>query len=180
MSDFKDILLPIAELLEAKDRDYGLSFDLLRNEYGPTSFYIRMSDKLNRIKHVDKNGPVVNETVLDTLRDMVGYAALEIRHRMAIQELAEDSGFKVEVKNEGQCCFNCEYVNTESQAHPHSECFLMAHKNWTLGNVDRNCISCADYRCAGCMKVNKKEIEAAFYCYGRNYLYWTPKREGTE
>ena len=83
-NEFEAILYPIAELLEKKNTDYGDSFKKLRDEYGPTSFYIRLTDKFNRLKQLDKAGALVkDETVIDTLKDMIGYVTLEIRYREA-------------------------------------------------------------------------------------------------
>ncbi len=81
MSKFKQVLDPIAELLQEKNADYGNSFHKLRDKYGPVAFYIKLADKMARIEQVDKNGALVNETVLDTLMDIIGYCVLEIIYR---------------------------------------------------------------------------------------------------
>lgn len=79
--NFIDIAAEVIDLLERKEKDYGNSYDRLRKEFGPTSFYIRLFDKLYRLQQVDQNGHQVAETAEDTLKDMVGYILLELRHR---------------------------------------------------------------------------------------------------
>lgn len=87
MSEFKEILLPIAELLEKKNTDYGDSYKVLRDKYGALSYYIRLADKMNRIEQVDKHGIKVDtESAIDTLRDIIGYTALELKYRMELSE----------------------------------------------------------------------------------------------
>lgn len=83
MNEFNAILNPIAELLARKNMDYGNSYDLLRNEYGPVSYLIRIADKLNRVKQltITDNQMVDNESIEDTLKDIIGYTALELRYR---------------------------------------------------------------------------------------------------
>lgn len=81
MNGFKEILDPITELLEKKNRDYGNSYNKLRDEYGPVAFYVRIADKLNRIRQVDANGDAVGERALDTITDIIGYCTLELRYR---------------------------------------------------------------------------------------------------
>jgi len=82
MSEFKVILEPIAELLEKKNKDYGNSYYLLRDEFGPMAFYVRIMDKYHRIRQLDQAGAkVTNESVLDTLVDLIGYCTLEIKYR---------------------------------------------------------------------------------------------------
>ncbi len=81
MSDFSAIVGPILETLERKQRDYGGSFDRLRDEFGPVAFYVRLWDKLLRIRQVDTHGDHAGEAAEDTIRDVVGYCLLELRYR---------------------------------------------------------------------------------------------------
>jgi len=84
---YKKILEPIAELLMRKNIDYGNSYDKLREEYGPTGFYIRIADKLSRIKQLDANpSHVKDEAIEDTIRDIIGYATLELLYRQNKEE----------------------------------------------------------------------------------------------
>ncbi|SPF51165.1 conserved hypothetical protein [Candidatus Desulfosporosinus infrequens] len=79
---FSEILNPIADLIERKNTDYGNSYDQLRDKYGPVGFYIRISDKLNRIEQLDNNpAQVKDEAIEDTIRDIIGYATLELNYR---------------------------------------------------------------------------------------------------
>lgn len=80
---FDVILGQIANLLEKKNHDYGDSYTVLRDKYGPVAFYVRIADKLNRIEQLDRSDQLVdNESIIDTLRDMIGYATLELRYRL--------------------------------------------------------------------------------------------------
>lgn len=86
-SRYNLILDPIAELLEKKNIDYGNSYDKLRGEYGPMGFYIRIADKLSRIKQLDiAETQVKDESVEDTIRDIIGYATLELLYRQNKKE----------------------------------------------------------------------------------------------
>ena len=79
---FNNILDPIADLLERKNKDYGNSFDQLREKYGPVGFYIRVADKLNRIEQLDTNQAMVkDEAIEDTINDIIGYCTLELNFR---------------------------------------------------------------------------------------------------
>jgi hypothetical protein len=67
----------IADLLIRKNNDYGNSVQEQFNEYGLTSILIRLDDKLKRLKSLLKNQQKVkDETIIDTLEDMAGYAVL--------------------------------------------------------------------------------------------------------
>lgn len=69
-----------------KNHDYGDSVSKTFEEYGLTSFLVRMDDKMNRIKNLNKNNDVavIGENIEDTLLDLANYAVLaitEIEHR---------------------------------------------------------------------------------------------------
>lgn len=82
MNKFQKVLEPIADLLAKKNADYGDSYKHLRDEYGPVAFYIRLADKISRLKQVDAKGCMVTgETSMDTLRDLIGYSVLELVYR---------------------------------------------------------------------------------------------------
>jgi len=83
MNKFEEILKPIAELLEQKNKAYGNSFDKLRERYGPAAFYIRIADKMGRIENLDNNPDLCcgDESIIDTLNDIIGYCTLEIAYR---------------------------------------------------------------------------------------------------
>lgn len=66
------------ELYCSKNEDYGNSFSILRREF-PESILIRLSDKVNRLKNLYKNGKVSeNESYEDTLKDIALYSLMEL------------------------------------------------------------------------------------------------------
>lgn len=82
MNEFMKILEPVAELLKRKNTDYGNSYDQTRGEFGPTAFLLRLDDKVNRLKTLTKQeAQVSDESIEDTLADMIGYCTLELRYR---------------------------------------------------------------------------------------------------
>ena len=90
-SDIVNIALEIAELVEKKDKDYNRAFSKTIKEYGNVAYFLRIDDKLNRIKNLllNNNNAEINESVEDTLKDIVGYTLLmlkEIKNRRHINE----------------------------------------------------------------------------------------------
>ncbi|MDR3586290.1 MAG: nucleotide modification associated domain-containing protein [Desulfosporosinus sp.] len=82
MNEFMEILVPVAELLKRKNTDYGNSYDETRREFGPASFLLRINDKFTRLKNLTSNEAQVNdESVEDTISDIIGYCTLELRYR---------------------------------------------------------------------------------------------------
>ena len=76
-SNFKEIALEVADIVERKNSDYGNSFEKTINEYGNTAYYLRIEDKLSRIKSLDKKDrKVLDESKIDTLKDIIGYTLL--------------------------------------------------------------------------------------------------------
>ena len=62
-----------------KNLDYGNSFSKLYQEFGLKSSIIRLSDKLNRIKQLEKQEQNVDdESIEDTLKDMINYATMTL------------------------------------------------------------------------------------------------------
>lgn len=78
---FETLIKETLELLNRKAKDYGGSYDKLRREFGSVAFYIRLYDKLYRLRQIDEHGHQVSETAEDTLKDMLGYVLLEMRYR---------------------------------------------------------------------------------------------------
>lgn len=70
-------------LVARKHHDYGGSFDLLLEEIGPAYFVGRVGDKYHRLKAllVDGKRPLVDESAVDTVRDLAGYCLLYLRGR---------------------------------------------------------------------------------------------------
>ena len=64
------------ELFTRKNKDYGDSF----STYGPLGVIVRMSDKINRLISLNKNGiqMVDDEKIRDTLIDLHNYAAMGV------------------------------------------------------------------------------------------------------
>lgn len=81
INDIGDVLNPIGNMLVQKNQDYGDSYKLLRDEYGVTSFHLRLADKFNRLKQVDRNGAQISESAMDTIVDIIGYCTLELIYR---------------------------------------------------------------------------------------------------
>jgi len=78
----KEISLEIADMVEKKNKDYGNSFDTTIKEYGMTAYFLRIEDKLSRLKSLNKTQekPLINESIEDTLKDIVGYTLLMLNY----------------------------------------------------------------------------------------------------
>ncbi len=83
----KELLDNLHNLYIAKNHDYGDSVHDTYKKYGLTSFLVRMEDKLNRVRTLNKNIndiQVPTEKIEDTLLDLANYAIL------AVLELKEE------------------------------------------------------------------------------------------
>jgi uncharacterized protein (UPF0335 family) len=80
MSRFNQILTDAADLVERKNHDYQGSYKTIRDKYGPVGFHVRIADKLARIEQLNKAEAKVDESILDTLRDIIGYCTVEINY----------------------------------------------------------------------------------------------------
>lgn len=71
----------IAELVEKKDKDYNSAFSKTLKEYGNVAYFLRIDDKLNRLKNLmlNNNNAEVNESIQDTLKDIIGYTLLMLK-----------------------------------------------------------------------------------------------------
>jgi Nucleotide modification associated domain 1 len=86
-------------VLAAKNHDYGNSVQEQFDEYGLTSILIRLDDKMRRLKNLlSKPQQVSDESILDTLQDMAGYAVLG---RMCLQIEQEKKNNKPVLKKPG-------------------------------------------------------------------------------
>ncbi|OME55478.1 hypothetical protein BSK59_13450 [Paenibacillus odorifer] len=75
----------VKNLLKRKNHDYGNSFSLQFSKYGILSAMIRMDDKMRRLENlVSGEKAHVEESIEDTLEDLIGYATL------ALVELSKD------------------------------------------------------------------------------------------
>ena len=80
-SEIVNIAKEIGQLVEKKDKDYNSAFSKTLKEYGNVAYFLRIDDKLNRLKNLmlNNNVPVVNESVEDTLKDIIGYTLLMLK-----------------------------------------------------------------------------------------------------
>ena len=76
-----ELATEIAELVEKKDKDYNSAFSKTLKEYGNVVYFIRIDDKLNRLKNLmlNNNSGEINESVEDTLKDIIGYTLLMLK-----------------------------------------------------------------------------------------------------
>ena len=85
----KEIAIEVAELVEKKNRDYGNSFDKTLEEYGDTAYFLRIEDKLSRLKSLSKKDAAeVDESIEVTLKDIIGYTLLMINNRRNINDIS--------------------------------------------------------------------------------------------
>lgn len=76
---FKEIVTKMANTYEAKNHDYGNSVHKTYEEFGLTSFLVRLSDKLNRLITLNKvEAQVKDEKIEDTLLDLANYSILAL------------------------------------------------------------------------------------------------------
>ena len=76
-----ELATEIAELVEKKDKDYNSAFSKTLKEYGNVAYFLRLDDKLNRLKNLmlNNNSAEINESVEDTLKDIIGYTLLMLK-----------------------------------------------------------------------------------------------------
>ncbi len=82
-NDIQVLCKEIEDLLVVKNAKYGNSFDTTRDKYGPLAYVLRLEDKLNRIYTLAKSNDTgtTDESVEDTLKDIIGYTILELIYR---------------------------------------------------------------------------------------------------
>lgn len=80
-SEIVTIAKEIGQLVEKKDKDYNSAFSKTLKEYGNVAYFIRIDDKLNRLKNLMLNNTKaeVDESVEDTLKDIIGYTLLMLK-----------------------------------------------------------------------------------------------------
>ena len=68
LSSVSDAYKHLVSVYEAKNSDYGNSFEECCNKFGLVSAVVRMNDKINRINSLyDKKDMKVNESLVDTI-----------------------------------------------------------------------------------------------------------------
>lgn len=82
MLKIKEISTEIVDMVEKKNKDYGNSFDTTMDEYGIMSYFLRLEDKVGRLKNltIDTDKPLINESIEDTLKDIIGYTLLMLNY----------------------------------------------------------------------------------------------------
>ena len=80
-SEIIKIAKEIGQLVEKKDKDYNSAFSKTLKEYGNVAYFLRIDDKLNRLKNLmlNNNNAEVKESVEDTLKDIIGYTLLMLK-----------------------------------------------------------------------------------------------------
>lgn len=76
----EEICKQLNKIYESKNNDYGDSFVKSYKEYGMTMPCIRLEDKLNRLKALNKSEEqhVKDESIEDTLLDLANYAVMTV------------------------------------------------------------------------------------------------------
>lgn len=79
VQQFMDITTDMTKTYEAKNHDYGNSFDQSLDKFGLIASVVRMGDKMNRLETlVIKKAQVKDESIKDTLLDLANYAIMTI------------------------------------------------------------------------------------------------------
>ena len=75
-ASFKQVQSDLHVMFGRKNRDYGDAF----TRYGPIGCLIRIEDKLQRLRTIEKNRVemVIDETIEDTLMDLANYCTLAV------------------------------------------------------------------------------------------------------
>lgn len=86
---FMRISWDIGEMLCKKNHDYGDSAHQVYEDFGNIIIYIRLLDKINRLKTHVKGSTfkVADESVKDIYRDMAGYCILALASIERIEKL---------------------------------------------------------------------------------------------
>lgn len=77
--EFRDITNSMIQTYQAKNQDYGNSFEKTLDRFGLAASIIRLSDKMNRIESLSqKKAKVESESIEDTLLDLANYAIMTV------------------------------------------------------------------------------------------------------
>lgn len=81
----------LTELYARKNHDYGDSFHITFQKWGPTMSAIRLEDKLQRFeKLIRSDSEVKNESIRDTLIDLANYAIMTVMELDRLYKIAEE------------------------------------------------------------------------------------------
>lgn len=76
---FIDITNSLTRIYQAKNQDYGNSFEKSLYKFGLVASIIRLSDKMNRIEVLSQTkAKVKDESIEDTLLDLANYAIMTV------------------------------------------------------------------------------------------------------
>jgi hypothetical protein len=76
---FIDITNSLTKIYQAKNQDYGNSFERSLYKFGLVASIIRLSDKMNRIESLSQTkAKVESESIEDTLLDLANYAIMTV------------------------------------------------------------------------------------------------------
>lgn len=76
---FIDITNSLTKIYQAKNQDYGNSFEKSLYKFGLVASIIRLSDKMNRIESLSQTkAKVESESIEDTLLDLANYAIMTV------------------------------------------------------------------------------------------------------
>ena len=77
--EFRDITNSMIQTYQAKNQDYGNSFEKSLYKFGLVASIIRLSDKMNRIESLSQTkARVKEESIEDTLLDLANYAIMTV------------------------------------------------------------------------------------------------------
>ena len=101
-SKIQAICKEIEELLVVKNAKYGNSFETTRDKYGAIAYVLRLEDKLNRVftlVNTNDDGKSTDESILDTIKDILGYTILELMYRTKYDDIEWEEMISPEIKD---------------------------------------------------------------------------------
>lgn len=89
MKALKQIFDDCLQIMDAKGRDYSGTTNAMSNfeDFGYKGIVVRIGDKYHRLKNLTKSEAAVDESIEDTLKDLLSYSALAL-----IMKEIEDCG----------------------------------------------------------------------------------------
>lgn len=78
VQEFTALTQEMVQTYEAKNADYGNSFDKSLDEFGLVTSLVHMTEKLNRAKQLSRQDARVDESMRDTLMDLANYAVMTV------------------------------------------------------------------------------------------------------
>ena len=77
--EFRDITNSMIQTYQAKNQDYGNSFEKSLDKFGLIASVIRLNDKMSRIESLSRTeAKVIDESIEDTLLDLANYSVMTI------------------------------------------------------------------------------------------------------